>query len=863
MLLVTGPAGSGKTSLVLDQFRNALRRHDSGVRLLAPTATMVRHVQNRVAREDFVPCPALVQTLSRFVESWTADLPQISDAHFYLVVEAAARRSGRPEFARVVHMPGFCASLARTLQEFSSAGCDSRRLARSLPATPLGEAFLAVFEEVDRELQRRGLATRSIRLEQAAARIREGGMNGISTIWLDGFHALPDPELAVIEAMAAHADVTVTLPPDATTAATRARLLAMGFTERSLERRRPQPAVTIVEAPGIEREADEIARRILAETAAGRPFREIGVIVRSPDVYEPVLRATLERFGIPGRFYLDSQLVDHGVSRYLAGIVDALLGGWEPAAMLAVLRLHPAIGNSRGMDEFAQTGRSDWPVLNEWITRLRSLDRWRQERAAPREWAARVGSLREFYPAARTSDPASRELAMLGRSQTAALGAFQEAIDQAADWFFESRATSLVEFWRAAKAVLRLSPLRPHDERRNVVHILSAYEARQWELPVIFVCGMVEKQFPRYSPQDPFFPDSARRELQAAGIRLRTTADAELEEEFLFDSAITRATASLTLTYPKYDGRGELNLPSLYLERFGGPPQASKLVLPRTESAPAPHLAPGVIEAADLREMLAVQHRAMRVTAVESYAQCPFQFFGRYTLRIEEPPKRPEERLDARVQGNIVHQVAAEWQRTRQEIGPLFDRIFEDICRKEKVAPCYRTEALRQQMRADVERLANDTSRPPVAGTRLEEPVEFALSDTVVLKGRIDRLDPAPDGRADVIDYKYTKNASDYARDENRLQGPLYLLAVEKVFGLDPGTMYYCGLRGAVKYVAQEVQPERVRSAVETTLAAAGEIRAGNAAPRPADLGPCRYCTFKDVCRYRAAAGEFTTAEGA
>ena len=90
--------------------------------------------------------------------------------------------------------------------------------------------------------------------------------------------------------------------------------------------------------------------------------------------------------------------------------------------------------------------------------------------------------------------------------------------------------------------------------------MLSAYEARQWELPVVFVCGMVEKQFPRYSPQDAFFPDAARRQLQAAGVRVRTAADAELEEEFLFDSAVTRATASLTLSYPKFDGRGEQNL---------------------------------------------------------------------------------------------------------------------------------------------------------------------------------------------------------------------------------------------------------------------------------------------------------------
>ena len=44
MLLLTGPPGSGKTSLVLDSFRAALARHDPQVRLLAPTATMARHI---------------------------------------------------------------------------------------------------------------------------------------------------------------------------------------------------------------------------------------------------------------------------------------------------------------------------------------------------------------------------------------------------------------------------------------------------------------------------------------------------------------------------------------------------------------------------------------------------------------------------------------------------------------------------------------------------------------------------------------------------------------------------------------------------------------------------------------------------
>jgi ATP-dependent helicase/DNAse subunit B len=759
-------------------------------------------------------------------------------------------------------MPGLCASLARTLEELSSAGCDSRRLAGHLPDTPLAKAFLAVFEEVDHQLERRGVAMRSTRLSRVAERIRAQGISGISKIWLDGFHALSDPELEVIEAMARHAGLTVTLPAGVGTDPTRAQLAAMGFREKRLDRRRAEPAVDVVEAATIEREVDEIARRILEQAAAGRSFREMGVIVRSAGVYEPILRASLQRYGIPARFYLDSELASHGGARYLAGIVEALLGGWEPTATLAVLRLDPRLGNSQAMDEFAQTGEASWPALIERQGRLRALDGWRQEKLTPPEWAARLLSLRAFYDPPGPFEPATHDMAQLWRAQAAVLSAFGEAIAEAAAWFPATRAITLDEFWRAAKAILRLSPLRVEDERRNVVNVLSAYEARQWELPVVFVCGMVEKQFPRYSPQDAFFPDTARRELQAAGMRVRMAVDAELEEEFLFDSAVTRATATLTLSYPKYDGRGELNLPSLFLERFPKSPQASKLVLPRLHAAPEPHLPAGMIAAPDLRDAVARQHRVMRVTAVESYAQCPFQFFGRYTLKLEEPPKRPEDRLDARVQGNIVHRVVAEWQRSPQPIVPLYERVFAEVCQEEGVAPGYRTETLRVRMRADLERFAGGPGKPAGPGTRVEEPFQFTLDECLEVRGRIDRMDCLPDGKADVVDYKYSKRASDYAKDVNRLQGPLYLLAVEKVFGLKPGKMSYCGLRGAVQLVAQEVTAERLDAARETTLRIAAEVRDGHAAARPADLGPCRYCTFKDVCRHQPAAAALTAAEG-
>src|SRR5581483_7198514 len=229
--LITGPAGSGKTSFVLDRFIEALRAKNHAVRLLVPTATLAQHLQNRIAREGFVFRRNLIQTLSSFIDAWAGDRPQAPEPVLYLIVEQAVARVNRPEFRRVAQLPGFCAAVARTIDEFASAGCESSRLATNLPAVPLAAAFLAVYREVDRLLENRGLALRGQRLQRAAARIREEGAGGIQTVWLDGFHVLPDPELAVIEALGHHAEVTLTLGDTDAGEAARARLWAMGFEE--------------------------------------------------------------------------------------------------------------------------------------------------------------------------------------------------------------------------------------------------------------------------------------------------------------------------------------------------------------------------------------------------------------------------------------------------------------------------------------------------------------------------------------------------------------------------------------------------------------------------------------------------------
>ena len=893
--------GAGKTAFVMDRFREALRAGNDAIRLLAPTATLAQHLQNRLAREGFVFRRKLIQTLSGFVEDWAGDVPQAPDTVLYLIVEEAARRVNRPEFAGVVHMPGFCASLARTVAEFSSAGCDSVRLAGSLPDSPLGAAFLAVYKEVDRELDRRGLSTRAKRLERAAERIESQGLGGIGTIWLDGFHALPDPELRVIGALSRHADLTLTLGDgDAETA--RARLHAMGFREERATRPRARPAMALVRAPAIEREAEEIARRILEQAAAGRPFREMGIVVRAAGTYVPILRSTLERFGIPARFYFDSEMERHPMVRFLSAAVDAMLGGWDHAQTLQVVRLAPRFADSNVMDRFDFAVREQIPnaglgalkaLLAETpgaerimrlIDELGAIEEWRSFELLPKDWAARFRTLRDlFRPDTRSlgvslpgigwqaETPApqvGQTLSSVNRVPLPEMGAvlklFAEALDDAAA-ALEARAMGLEEFWPAVKSVIRLKPLRLADGRRNVVQVLSAEEARQWALAVVFVCGMVEKQFPRFHPQDPFFPDAARCQLNAAGIRVRTAAEFEREERALFDQAITRATMLTTLSYPEFDARGERNLPSLYLEGLALAPQESRAVRPQPRY-PSPLRGPAEIRAPGLLEFLRGKTARLSPTDLESFLRCPFQYFGRRTLRLKPAPARPEDRLDFLTQGSIVHEVLAAWWAEQGDVAPLFEDVFARYVEAQRIPSGYHTERLRNAMLDDLRGFAADGQWPRGEfQSRMEEKFAFRLDESVEISGKIDRLDTAPDGRAYVIDYKYAnaQSTKDKLKDENLLQAPLYLMAAEEAFGVKAAGMFYVGLKGGVEYAGWKEIPERwLERKKEQTLEVVAEILAGRVESAPAKPEKCRYCEFRDVCRVEVGEAE-ALAEGA
>jgi ATP-dependent helicase/DNAse subunit B len=891
MRLLSGPAGSGKTTYVLDRFRQSLAAGHSDIRLLVPTATMAQHLQNRLTREGFVFPPSLIQTLSSFVRDYAPGAAEVSSAVVYLLVQQAAVRVARPEFSRVTRFHGFSHSLARTIDEFASAGCDSARLAASLPDDPLAAAFLAVYQEVDRQLARRGLATRAHRLELAAAQIAARGLNGVSTICLDGFHSLPDPELRVVSALAACTDLTLTLDDLDLSPVLHARLASMGFAEERLPARRARPALALVKAPGIEREVEEIARRILEQAASGRPFREMAVIVHTEDIYAPALRSTLERFAIPARFYFDIPLDRHPVVRFLSGAIDAMLGGWDHARTLAVLRLAPRFADFAPADRFDFDVRQQIP--NAGLSHLRSLllgdegqprpgadrllhkldslaalEEWRAFTLTPKNWAARFSTLRHLFVPSPPAELATHDLALQWRSQPAVLRLFDAALADAASALDPAREIAIEDYWRAVKSVLTLKPLRLDDGRRNVVHVISAPEARQWVLPIVFVCGMVEKQFPSFHHQDPFFPDPARCRLNAAGIRVRTAAEFEREERALFSTATSRATMLTTLSYPEFDARGERLLPSIYLEDLLQPPVDAVPVRPAPRRLPEPRPAPQ-IAAPDLLDFLRRKTARLSPSGLETFLQCPFQYFTQRLMRLRPAPPRPEERLSFLAQGNIVHQVLAEWWHDPQNVVPLFERIFARHLEELHIPNGYHTERLRNAMLDDLKRFTSQDRWPRGDWqSQTEIPFRFALAEGLEISGRIDRLDVAPDGRAFVLDYKYSaaQRVKDKLTNLNLMQAPLYLLAAEHL-NFRPAGMFYVGVKGGIQYAGWSddlrldslALPENWLDTTRLrTLQIVDEIRRGRVEILPADPDSCRFCDAKDICRI-----EVSEADGA
>ncbi len=228
----------------------------------------------------------------------------------------------------------------------------------------------------------------------------------------------------------------------------------------------------------------------------------------------------------------------------------------------------------------------------------------------------------------------------------------------------------------------------------------------------------------------------------------------------------------------------------------------------------------------ELRLWLAQRHATMAPTALETFVQCPFQFFTAHTLKLEELPAEPEQRFDASVQGKLLHEVLARWIRDRGAMEPLFDQVFRETCAREQIPEGYRTEAVRLEMRRNLQRFTGQAVIPGASVSAIEHKLSLPLDDGTTLHCRLDRIDSASGGTALIIDYKYSGPQKVAAlvkgHDEGtRIQGGIYMLAVKNA-GSVLGGMLFAGVRKEPSWDGWHTLP--------VTIGRAREVRAASAA---------------------------------
>jgi hypothetical protein len=400
---------------------------------------------------------------------------------------------------------------------------------------------------------------------------------------------------------------------------------------------------------------------------------------------------------------------------------------------------------------------------------------------------------------------------------------------------------------------------------------------------VVFLPGLLERQFPLYQSPDPFFPDAAREALRASGLRLDTTSDLRRRERFLFDLSATRATAELVLSYPESNAKGDPNLRSFFLDEFPDAPVQPRAARPALDSSRRSSGAPALVRHPELLARLCATHGTFRPTALEDFLQCPFKFFGQHTLKLEGPPPRPEERLDPLVRGDIAHQALAAWQRGEHPLDAVFEAVFARVCAHARAPQGCGAELVRLRMLEDLRRLTADPPRLEGWSSRAEEDIQFDLEGGTRIRGRIDRCDVSPQNAAVVFDFKYSSKSGIGKRkagyEQGRfVQGALYLLGLEAREGCRPVGWFYWGFRKetsvtgwhalareewrgpGVACTAEELR-ERLEQVRAAALDVARQIREGCLEANPADPDRCQYCPFRDACRIRAA-GRFMVATG-
>ena len=768
LILLTGSAGSGKTRFCLNELAQVLNdsksRLSSDVLYILPNAEHRERVTDLLLRQS-IPgfFGNVISTFDEILDSLLrfGEIEFASDITRQLILKEICNASELSYFREAAKTRGFVELILGTISELKESLIgtnDFEKITTQLKTqfphfSEKYDDISLIYSKYEKRLSELQLRDRHDALFLLEEKLKSGTFNvnrfQFKQVWIDGFFDFSNLQLSFIRLLAAHSDqitITLTYEPNSKrkhlfliASETRNTILKIGFRDQALPKKTYRfqneilnhveenvfsdgsikidsgnSAVTILDATGIAGELEMIAREIKRIASISKiNFSDIALLFRNVNPYAGALRSVFAHYGIPIEVHEREELRFNPLAKAFASLIKILVNGWAREDVFNFLKSGYIKLDREFVWEFERAalregilnGRDHWlkrfPVAP--FTALNEIDQKLSAASGALEIAnilrQSIKSLGLSNLDTKLTDENQKDFAALKRLD----GLFLEICRKHKD---ES-----VNFKWFSEILLRLIDIDLfafHSRDKNKVQIYNVSLARQKEYRIVFIPGLLEKNFPIQIKEDPILSDSERQAANQSETIFRERLPRQSLEKFFFYLAVTRASEKLYLSYPRFDLEGKEALPSFYVEEvrklFSNEipcqqesigdlfPKPEQIVTEKDAAAHTIHylwhrderkslyereasaiyynqfrsadwfqrmskslLSPAEsgLKDARIKEILVNQNQIMTASRLETYAQCSYRFFADYELQLQEE----EDQIDSKVVGTIMHDV--------------------------------------------------------------------------------------------------------------------------------------------------------------------------------------------------------------
>lgn len=443
------------------------------------------------------------------------------------------------------------------------------------------------------------------------------------SIIVDGFHDFTDLQMDLLGALRdAATELVVTLPYKAGKAALSApahyfdqlkpgaeiilleenhddrrapviQHIADNLFEEKSEQIKAGDSVTVLQAAGVRGQAELVAAEVLKlwrEDSIG--LDDMAVVTHGHGSDSLAIASAFADYGIPFEMPAPIPLVSTPVGRTALAALELVSALERPEAddggdkLLAYLRSPLPVADRDKVDSFDKYIRSHGSdnlevLMLEWKTKSdQPLDEVHKLleaclRGGIDTLAAELINIMRRLVQTSCADASQERIEVDTRALAELISTFEEVAlaegitcDYPAHYLIADDVTPGSRMAHRLSRVIEMASVRLQTgSKRNCVRLLDPHRVLNQRFDAIFVCGLLEGQFPSMGREGAFLTEGDRIWLREnAGIPLEQNSLRLEEERFLFQRTLTRARHKIYLCYPYCDQEGKPTVPSLFID---------------------------------------------------------------------------------------------------------------------------------------------------------------------------------------------------------------------------------------------------------------------------------------------------------